>query len=271
MGLRDSGLYQTVKTDINHLARLIRRKVSEIPKEDKSGLYMTVCLHLAVLIILLISQIGTVLKGDNSFLMDFSHVEQSEQENRETEFKESISERIDELIGAAPYNILPGDEEIRNIAVDAGSGQLKDDRNTDVEQLYRDAERLANELKSGAFAAETEDTENYASLSEPGEVDTESRTYSGPSVVSYELDGRKAVTLSVPAYRCLGGGDVTVRITVGQNGTVVNAEIMEDASSDDRCLREYAKRAARLSRFTASGTAPKRQFGTIVYRFLPQI
>ena len=39
------------------------------------------------------------------------------------------------------------------IAVDAGS-HLKDDRNTDAEQLYKDAERLANELKNGQKAQE---------------------------------------------------------------------------------------------------------------------
>ena len=100
--------------------------------------------------------------------------------------------------------------------------------------------------------------------------DNGSATYTGPSVVSYSLDGRKAVTLSVPAYRCLGGGDVTVRITVEQSGTVSDVQVVEEFSSEDRCLREYAKRAARLSRFTASSAAPKRQMGEIVYRFIAQ-
>ena len=265
-----SGIYKTVKADIKHLTGIISRKASTLPKEDKSGLYLTVSLHLVVLIVMLISQISSALKHENTFLLDFSAMEQAERESEETEFRESISDRIDELLGAIPYPAQGDDEEIRNIAVDAGGNQLKDDRNTDVEQLYRDAERLAQELKSGAFAPEQDSDESFASIEDKRVSVSEAPVYSGPSVVSYSVDGRKAVTLSVPAYRCLGGGDVTVRITVEQSGAVVNAEIMEEQSSDDRCLREYAKRAARLSRFTASGSAPKRQFGTITYRFIAQ-
>ena len=196
--------------------------------------------HLTVLIVLLISQISTSVKSETSYLLDFSDIEQEERERQEAEFKESISDRLDDLIAAAPHTgtaARDGDAPIRNIAVDAGSQILKDDPSP------------VPEKEDGAAA---------------------SATYTGPSVVSYSLDGRKAMTLSIPAYRCLGGGDVTVRITVEQSGTVSDAEIMEEFSSGDRCLREYAKRAARLSRFTASSTAPKRQVGEIVYRFIAQ-
>ena len=251
-------------------------KSIRISKEDKSGLYLTVIAHLTVLIVLLISQISTSVKSETSYLLDFSDIEHEERERQEAEFKESISDRLDDLIAAAPHTgtaARDGDAPIRNIAVDAGSQILKDDRNTDVEKLYGDAERLARELKSGAFSTKAEDYEDYASPSPVPEKEdgaAASATYTGPSVVSYSLDGRKAMTLSIPAYRCLGGGDVTVRITVEQSGTVSDAEIMEEFSSGDRCLREYAKRAARLSRFTASSTAPKRQVGEIVYRFIAQ-
>ena len=86
-------------------------------------------------------------------------------------------------------------------------------------------------------------------------------SYNGPSVVSYELEGRKASKLSIPAYRCLGAGHVTVVITVDPSGKVLNAKIQDEVSSDDRCLRDFAVRAARLSRFSASGTAPARLDG----------
>lgn len=243
----------------------------KISGEDKSGLYFTVIVHLAALIVLLASGIGTSLKGEHSFLLDFSDIEQEERERQEAEFKKSISDRLDELINAVPHHApVSGNDPVRNIAVDASSGALRDDRNTDAEQLYRDAERLAEELKSGAYE-NMDNSGDYAALQDTEiEEKVKETVYSGPSVVSYSLDGRKALTLSVPAYRCLGGGDVTVRITVSQSGTVDNAEIVEEFSSSDRCLREYAKRAARLSRFTASGSAPKRQYGEIVYRFIAQ-
>ena len=89
-------------------------------------------------------------------------------------------------------------------------------------------------------------------------------------MVSYNLDGRKASRLNIPAYRCFGSGDVTVIITVENRGMVVGAKVMDEVSSDDTCLRNYAVRAARLSQFSASTTAPSRQSGEILYRFIAQ-
>ena len=94
--------------------------------------------------------------------------------------------------------------------------------------------------------------------------------YSGPSVVSYSLDGRKASRLSIPAYRCMGSGEVTVLITVDNQGTVTMAKVDESCSSKDGCLRNFAIRAARMSKFSASTTAPPKQQGNIVYQFIAQ-
>jgi TonB family protein len=98
----------------------------------------------------------------------------------------------------------------------------------------------------------------------------QAKEYTGPSVVSYTLDGRKASHLKIPAYRCYGSGDVTVIITVDNSGRVVSAKVMEEISSEDSCLRSFAVRAARLSQFSASPTAPPRQTGEILYRFIAQ-
>ena len=89
-------------------------------------------------------------------------------------------------------------------------------------------------------------------------------------MVSYDLAGRKASRLSIPAYRCFGAGHVTVIITVDPSGNVVNAKIQEDVSSNDKCLRDFAIRAARTSKFSASSSAPARQIGNIVYMFIAQ-
>ena len=157
---------------------------------------------------------------------------------------------------------------VRNVAVDRGA--LKDDRNTDAEELYKDAEKLAQDLKNGPEPDEPDD--DYASVSkpEPRKEERKSSSYKGPSVVSYELDGRKASKLSIPAYKCLGAGYVTVIITVDPSGKVLNAKIQDGVSSEDKCLRDFAIRAARLSRFSASASAPARQVGNIVYLFVAQ-
>jgi len=138
--------------------------------------------------------------------------------------------------------------------------------------LYKDAQRLADDLRSGQKDAIEEDAreETVELQTQRKQTENEKKEYSGPSVVSYTLDGRKASHLKIPAYRCYGSGDVTVIITVNNAGQVVAAKVFEETSSDDTCLRNYAIRAARLSRFTASATAPHNQTGEIVYRFIAQ-
>ena len=160
--------------------------------------------------------------------------------------------------------------QIKNIAVDASNKPLKDDRNTDAEQLYKDAEKLARELKNGQSAIEEDAREETVDLNNTPTDNSSKKEYSGPSVVSYSLDGRKASHLKVPAYRCYGSGDVVVIITVDPQGRVVNAQVMEEMSSSDPCHRKEAIRAARLSRFSVSTTAPARQTGEIIYRYIAQ-
>lgn len=229
--------------------------------EDKAGLYLTLILHLALVIVLLLLQITRELTAENSFVMDFTREEELERQETERAFKEDISKRLDELI-------LSRSSAIRNVAVDA-SAPLKDDRNTQAEDLYRDAERLQQELRDGQkqefdeLAVETQKPERK-------EEKREESTYSGPSVLSYSLEGRKATYLPIPAYKCMGGGLVTVIIYVDTQGRVVDARVQNDSSSPDHCLREYAVKAAKRSRFNFSKTAPARQIGEICYSFIAQ-
>lgn len=234
-------------------------------KEDKAGLYLTIIVHLVVIIAMLLYQIDSSIRREESFVLDFSKQEEIERQQKEEAFKEDISRRIEELIAASRNSGEP----IRNIAVDAGA-TLKDDRNTDVEQLYKDAERLANELKAGQLEDAREETVELEEEQSKKKDDPKKKEYSGPSVVSYTLDGRKASHLKIPAYKCYGSGDVTVIITVNNQGQVVNAKVLDSVSSGDKCLRDYAVRAARLSRFNADPKAPHNQTGEILYRFIAQ-
>ena len=238
-----------------------------IPKEDKAGLYFTVIIHLAVVIVLLICSLGANIRTENSFVLDFSKLEEIERMQaeverlrKEAEFKEDISRRLDELIGSSSAS------EVRNVAVNRAA--LKDDRGTDAEELYKEAERLQQELQRGYEMPD----EGYAEPSPKKQESEEKkeRSYSGPSVVSYELEGRKASHLSIPAYRCYGAGEVTVLITVNPSGTVIAAKVDESVSSADACLRSFAIRAARLSKFSAKSDAAPKENGNIVYRFIAQ-
>jgi len=236
--------------------------------EDKAGLYITAIVHLAVIIVLLLTGLGLTSKNENSFVLDFSKIEQKEKMleeiqklEKEAELKHAISRKLQEEIGKG--------QNIRNIAVNRSD--LKDDRGTDADKLYKDAERLQKELKSGYS------TETYKEKEEEPLIDNKSENsdkfqnkYKGPTVLSYSLEGRKASRLPIPAYRCMEKGEVTVLITVDNSGTVTSVKIDEESSSKDGCLRAYATRAARLSKFSANPKAPAKQSGSIIYSFIEQ-
>ena len=236
----------------------------KLTPDQKAGLYITAIVHLAVIIVLLLCQIGYSVQRENTFVLDFTKQEEKEAQEKQEQLHETALAQLENLLAAARS------QPVRNVTVNRS--QLKDDRNTDADQLYRDAERLAQDLKDGQHR-QMEDPDDYVQDPVTPPVDPKPRkqeTYSGPSVLSWSLDGRKATHLPIPAYRCIGAGEVTVIITVNTQGTVVDAKVDDGASSKDGCLRSFATRAARLSKFNASTTAPARQLGTITYLFIAQ-
>lgn len=237
--------------------------MKKLGKEDKAGLYITVIFHLTVVIVLLIAQIGAVLQKENTFVLDFSRQDEIEKAKKEEAFQEDISKRIDDLLAASEA----GNISFRNVSVNRSA--LKDDRGTDAEELYKEAERLQRELENGQHQEQDDGFVDYQPK-QKDEKKVEEQAYSGPSVLSWELEGRKASRLKVPAYLGYGAGMVTVIITVDNQGNVINAKVEEALSSPDQGLRSYAIRAARNSKFSASSTAPARQIGNIVYQFIAQ-
>ena len=234
---------------------------------------ITVIFHLTVIIVLLLYQIDSTVRREESFVIDFSKQEEIERQIKEMEVMEKEIAKLDAIRQRLEEKISGTSTPVRNIAVD-NSGPLKDDRGTDAEQLYKDAERLAQDLKNGqkSNAFEEKYSDDAVDLGGGGKKNNEKsdKAYSGPSVLSYTLDGRKASKLPIPAYRCYAGGEVTVIIVVNPQGAVIGAEVKDDISSTDQCLRSFAVRAARLSKFSQSSTAPARQTGEIVYRFIAQ-
>lgn len=236
--------------------------------EDKAGLYITVSVHLAVIIILLLCHLGSMSGKTDSYLLDFSASmgESEAQKLKAPEPEEDLS--FDEEIARRIERMIAGESgtDFKNIATDRSS-TLKDDRGTDADKLYEDARRLARDLKDGVQADEPDN--DYVSDNKPVKKE-DRKEYSGPSVVSYSLDGRKASRLPIPAYGCYGGGMVTVLIVVDNSGKVIDAKVQDDTSSRDNCLREKAVNAAKRSRFSTNAKAPARQHGDIVYQFIAQ-
>ena len=231
-----------------------------------AGILITVSIHLAVIIVLLLSVLEPKLNKERmSIELDFSEQEKLEKLESELARQKALNEKLDRMLKEEGIE-SPSQSEIKNLRVDAS---LKDAKGIDAEQLYKDAERIQREYEQNMSRKE----EGYADISTPNEKQTEEEpeeSYIGPSVLSYQLDGRKGSYLPIPAYKCIGAGEVTVIVTVNPNGDVVGAKIQDDISSEDKCLREYALKAASLSRFSKKSDARARQLGNIVYQFIAQ-
>lgn len=243
-------------------------------KKSNAGLLITVIFHFTVVLLLFWHQIDISKQLETSFVIDFSKEEERERLEREAaelqeqlEKEMNIRKALEEKYAA---NIPSTSTEVKNIAVNNGK-PLKDDRGTDAEQLYKDAARLQEELKKG-HKSDIYDEAGDETVDIRGESASkeEQQSYSGPSVLSYTLDGRTARSLPNPAYKCYGGGEVTVIIWVDRNGNVVDAQVNESISASDACIRKNALDAAKRSKFSRSSTAPEKQVGEIVYLFIAQ-
>ncbi len=241
--------------------------MKHISSEKLAGILITVSIHLAVIIVLLLTVVTPRLKSERvSMEFDFSEREKAEQLADELAKAKALNEKLDRMLEEAGVPV-DRSSEVKNVRVDAS---LKDDRGTDAEELYKEAERIQREYEQN-MSRKDEDVAELAPLKKEERKSTSSQdSYTGPSVLSYSLDGRKGSYLPIPAYKCMGAGEVTVIVSVDPNGNVVAAKIHEEISSEDKCLREYALRAARQSRFSKKADAPARQPGNIVYAFIAQ-
>ena len=234
----------------------------KLTPDQQAGLYITVSIHLAVIIVLLAARIGFEVQRENSFVMDFTAQEEVERLQQRIRMQERVEAQLEQMLSDQGVPV-------RNVTVDQST--LKDDRGTNAEELYKEAERLAKELQEGQHKADdTPDSFAAVQGEKKEKKKEEAKPYSGPSVLSWSLDGRRASRLPIPAYRCYGAGEITVIITVNNRGVVVNAKVDDSTSSQDGCLRTFAIRAARLSKFSSSPEAPARQMGTITYAFIAQ-
>ncbi|MBO4465680.1 MAG: hypothetical protein J5748_03275 [Bacteroidales bacterium] len=233
-------------------------------RDNLIGILVTVSVHLAVILILLLTVVRpSIDRQRQSFLLDFSKQDPIEKLEREIARQKAANERVEKMLREAGVQ----GEAPRNIAVDRS--KLKDDRGTDAKKLYDDAKRIEQQYKANMNRRE-EDFSASVSKPKPKEAETNEPEYQGPSVLSYSLGDRKGSYLPIPAYKCIGAGEVTVIITVNAAGDVVDAKIQDGVSSSDECLRNYALGAARRSRFSRSKTGAAKEIGNIVYSFIAQ-
>lgn len=152
------------------------------------------------LIIILSIQISSLIKRESSFVLDFSQQEQWEAEQRREQMRTEISEELDELISEIQ-------RQTRNVAVDATqrNRMLRDDRHKDPEEVYKEAEALQKRLDAARKELEEQEGSEVLTTNKDDKKEKNEKPYTGPAVLEYTLEGRKAVKLPIPVYKCLGG------------------------------------------------------------------
>ena len=235
-------------------------------RENRIGIYTTVSVHLLVVILLLLYRLQDLGKIEVPFVLNFSEQEIQEAHIQKQERRKQFEQELDNILTPARHN------DLRNVAVDETEQVLRDDRHKNPSTIYDEARRVQESLDASRRALQQQQGGDEALFSASGTTtsDDAAETYKGPSVLSYNLDGRKAMRLPIPVYQCRGGGDVTVNIEVDRRGYVVKTTINTASSTNNTCLTDAARRAAQTSRFAADSKAPERQQGHIIYRFIAQ-
>lgn len=236
-------------------------------RDNIIGILVTVSVHLAVILVLFLTVVTPGLRREQTrILLDFSKEDPVEKLEKEIERKKAANDRVEKMLREA--GVRPESDPIRNVTVNRGA--LKDDRGTDAEKLYDDARRIEKQYRDNM----NRKSEDFAAVAAPKPKEKprqeQTNVYQGPSVLSYSLGDRKGSYLPIPAYKCIGAGEVTVIVTVNAAGDVTDAKIQEGVSSADRCLRDYAIGAAKRSRFSRSKTGNPKEIGNIVYSFIAQ-
>ena len=136
--------------------------------ENKAGILVTVIVHLTVIIFLLAASIHTIAhRGNEMILLDFDDYEELVAKEKEPELQEeeispeemaAIQASIEQML--AERNLQHA--EYHNIT----TSRNVDARNTDADQLYEDAAKLAEALRSGQSVSY--DDEGDLAPSRPG-------------------------------------------------------------------------------------------------------
>ena len=63
----------------------------KLTPDQKAGIYITVSIHLAVIIVLLLVRIGMEVQKENSFVLDFTKQEEMEELQKKEEFLKSAA------------------------------------------------------------------------------------------------------------------------------------------------------------------------------------
>jgi len=233
--------------------------------DHRIGLCVTLIAYLALMIVFVSSKIVVGRRThQQGMYIDLQTLAEMEQERDRLEREVRERQRQEEIDWRSIRNQASNENALNE--------KLRDDRGTNAAALNDAAAEAERRMQANREAYEQGLAEERAIRERNGagkDEERQDRKVKGRVTVSFSLTDpvRTSRSLNIPAYRCEGGGDVVVEITVNRAGEVVNARVQ---SGGDECMRESALRAARVSRFNIDQSAPARQQGTITYIFIPQ-
>ncbi len=238
----------------------------EFFRENINGILGTVIFHLLLVVFFMAGRLSVFDQEHLAAIMiDFQAQDPELPELLEQENRTRYEYYLD--------NILR-----RNIAVDEAIERPVPDQfqNINPETMQELDQRMAEILRQAALGnmpVLQEIPEISMEESKPQEIEEKKaeEPYTGPTNIYYKLDGRRALWLPVPIYKCPDKGNVTVDILVNQLGYVIQARVLAIAANfNEECLFDAAISAALKARFNHSSSAPVRQAGTITFHFQPQ-
>lgn len=229
-------------------------------------------LALHVIVLAALAEWGTLPEANTTRYAAVDFVDFEEPERTMT-MEEAVRERMEARM-----------EAVRNVAADARASRTDDLRSSQAsDEMARDVEAELRAFEQSAFDALAEGRSGSDGVSAPDRTDREEvqnefedwdARYDGQVTAEYDLDGRKALVLDVPGYRCRGGGTVTLSIEVTPGGEVLDAQVLSVSGTQgqtvEQCLGEESLRSALKCRFQSRAGAPKRQSGRLTYRFIAQ-
>lgn len=226
---------------------------------------------LHVLVLGALDRWGRLPAEESTPFAEVGLVEYQEEETRT--MQEAVRARVEAKLGA-----------VRNVGADARAERSDDLRTSSMSeaQLAEEVEAELRAFEQASFDALSQGRGSTSGApSSRGDAKSPLERYDhwdarfdGQVTAEFDLEGRRAMALDIPGYRCRGAGVVTLSIVVSPGGEVLDAQAVSvDAGPGtewSECLRSESVKAARQCRFSSRSDAPRRQNGTLTYRFIAQ-
>ena len=236
-------------------------------EERHIGILTTIALHLLMVTVFLMVKIKTYSEREYSIMLDMSQLQ--------AYMDEIVLEEQPQVNDQEYVQTLQQQHSIRTIPVNVAEERAAQS----IEKMIRDIKAEENitdpppqDTPEEIAAQEKQLRENEARIYDdrfPVDNVGERTIYRGETTVSYDLAGRRHMSMPPPVYKCRIAGKIVVNIAVNGNGYVIEAKInTSQSNSNDPCLVQAAQRDAERSRFDRSSLA--RQNGTITYIFQSQ-